>query len=94
MASPLGKLPLVDIDDDSVMEVPKYFSAMGVGRQESPLKRRLADADSMDSSPSSRSARNVEVEANVMKQEVRSLLVGHKNLKTELARVIETQVTS
>ena len=95
MAPPLEKLPLRDDDDDDlVMEAPRYLSMVSVVLPESPQKRRMADADSLGSSPSCRSYRKVELVVQVMMREVQALLAGNRNMLKEMARVTETQVTT
>ena len=76
MAPPLGKLPLRDADGDLVMEVPRYLSMVSVERTASPPKRRLGDADSLDTSPSSRDGRKVELGVQVRRQEFKRCWQG------------------
>ena len=89
----MDQLPLRDADDDTNMVVSRYMSMVSA---ESPAKRRLTDADSLDSSPSLRDPRElgVEVEVNVIKQEMKSLLAGHRNLLNEMSRLTDNQTVT
>ena len=54
----------------------------------------MADADSLESSPSSRAYRKVELDVQVMRREVQALMDGRRNMMNEMGRVTETQVTT